>query len=372
MKIFNLKGNVIVSEIDHRKLHRFILQFISTEFSNMVENCYYPKVNQIYKTLLHMTNSKEKNLNQYSKEKYPGKDYLLLHDPYTTLLVLIIQEFLNNKDIAAAESAFHLFALRYYRNILYKMTTKRGTSNTICNPDYFQAALENISKNHIFNKKKTIPNSIMYFSREIFKRYLKALKDDNSDEIVKMIQVTRHRIMQSMKGFFKHYYQAAEEKKHTKVKDVVDYDRSHEKKIRTFIHRIVQDMCIYGKVNNNAITAASRLIKFNQKLSVDYAKKLSTPMFFKEIETALFLLIKDVSDVSAVKTNQFLEYVKKLLSIKITKKQIYFKGVVSDINDKIIKELNLEDWYNKLTIQSKAISRNYIAYYLVFYIRSYL
>ena len=46
--------------------------------------------------------------------------------------------------------------------------------------------------------------------------------------------------------------------------------------------------------------------------------------------------------------------------------------LITSIHDGIIVLLKLEKWYNNLSIQSQSISRNFIAYYLTFYLRSYI
>lgn len=372
----------IVSAIDYTKIHRYIINIISEEFANMVENCYYPKVSKnskLYRDLLYMTNSKEINLIRYAKEKFTMKTVgtkstsRFLFDPYTNLLILIIQEFLRNKDISAAEATFHLFALRYYTNILYKGTTPRGSHTKICNPNYFQYALDKLSKNHMFVKQKTIPNSLMYYSRTILKKYMKALIEDDSNEIAAMIIEIRSRIAQSMRSFFKYYYQAKEEKDRlAKIKQEMDYDRSHEQKLKIFIGRITKDMCVFGRIDHVAVREASALIKFNKKLSEEYAKNLSSPDFVDDVNVALFLLVKDIKDLSIVKNTNFLDHVQRLMSIKVTKQTVYFKKTVQDIHDQVIDNLKLKEWYDKLSIQSKSISRNFIAYYFAFYLRRYI
>jgi hypothetical protein len=60
------------------------------------------------------------------------------------------------------------------------------------------------------------------------------------------------------------------------------------------------------------------------------------------------------------------------MSIKTTKQVLYFKKVIDDIQLKIVDELNIQDWYNRLTIQSKAVGRNFIAYYLALYLGYYI
>lgn len=374
-RVINPETKTLVSQIDHKALHSFIINKISVEFSNMVENCYYPKIAEIYRDLLHMTHSNEADLLSYSKAKYPGKEsYKLLHDPITTLLVLITQEFLRKKDIAAAESTFHLFALRSYTNSLHKMTTPGGSRKSFCNADAFQNALERLSKNHMFVKQKTIPNSVLYYSRAMFKMYAKDLLNDNADKLALMIYALKTRIMQSMRSFFEQYYETFKEKTMSKseIEGRAEYDSSHETKLKGFISKITNDMTVYGKVDPDAVNEAAGLIKFNRKLSEQYAKKLSTPEFSEKLETVLYLLLKDVRDISAIKTNEFLEHIQKLMSIKVTKQELYFKKVISDIHLEIIKLLGLSDWYNKLSVQSQSISRNFIAYYLAFFLRKYV
>ncbi len=378
IKIILESSEAIVSEIDHKKLHLYIIKVIGTEFAGMVENCYYPKVSKnskLYRDLLHMTRSRESMLSRYSKEKYTGTKakFKLLHDPYTTLLILIVQDFLRHKDIAGAEAAFHLFSLRTYTNSLYKMTTPKGSHQKICNDNYFQSALDRLSRNHMFVKQKTIPNSIMYYSRVVMKRYMKALIEDDAEGLAAMIYEIKSRIMQSMRSFFGKYYQARDEKDLiVKSKEEMDYDLTHEKKLRTFVNRIATDMCVYGKVDDKATLNAAMLIKFNKKLSVEYSKTLSNPKFTNEIDIALFLMVKDMKDISLIKSTKFLDHIQRMMAIKVTKKTVYFKKTVSDIHEQVIRQLKLEDWYNRLSIQSKSISRNFIAYYLAFYIRRYV
>lgn len=374
-RLINPKSQVIVSEIDHKALHSFIINKISTEFSNMNESCYYPKISEIFRDLLHMTHSKEKELLEYSKLKYRGYEKMkLLHDPFTTLLIIIVQEFLRNKDLAAAEAAFHLFALRTYTNSLHKMTTPRGSRKSFCNPNAWNCAFENLSRNHLFIKQKTIPNSVLYYSRAVFQIHLKNLKEDNSDGLFDMIYALKSRIMQSMRSFFEKYYECVEEDKMSKTEKEGrgEYDPSHETKLRGFIIKIVNDICIYGKTDQSAINEASSLLKFNKKFSEEYAKQLANPRFSEQLESTLYLLLKDIKDISIIKNVKFLDYVQKLMSIKVTKHPVYFKKFISEIHLEIIKILNLSKWYNNLSIQSQSVSRNFIAYYLAFYLKGYI
>lgn len=369
--IYSMDGKKVVTIIDYQMLHKYIVNVISREFANLVEDCYYPKISLIYKDLLHMTQSNEADLKEYSAKKYPKWTFKLLHDPYTTLLIIIVQEFLKINDISAAESAFHLFTLRHYTNLLHKYTTKKPSSRPLCVPEYFKAALSRISKNHMFSKKQTISNSIMYYSRETFQKYLPALKKDAAELLFRMIYELRTKLNQSMQSFFDKYYKAAKDKNAVESKDEESYDESYERKMRAFASKIAKDICLFRKTNESAVEAASSLIKFNKKLSAEYAHELSNPGYLDNVELAIFLLVKDIKDVDVIKSNQFLDYVKRLMSIKVTKQPLYFKKVIATMHETIIVRLKIERWYANLSIQSKAISRNFIAYYLAFYIRSY-
>ena len=354
-----------LSKIDHRKLHSFILKNVSKELGNLVEDCYYPKVSTLYKEILHLTNSTEKNLVLYSKKKYGNPKFKLLHDPKTTLMILIIQEFLNRNDMAAAASVFHLFSLRTYSNLMHKYIK-------YCNPDYFRTALSKLSHNHLFVSKRTIGSSIMYLSAILFRKYKNHLIDDNPDEILKLVMEIRHRFNQSVKSFAKKYYESHQKDEKAKHEEEKEYDPSSEQNLKELILRITRDITTYRNIDNSALDQAQKITKFNKKFSRKYIETLSNSKYSKDVEMALYLLLKNVMDLNKIETTKFLDYVKRMLSIKISKKPVYFKKIISEIHSKLIDDLKLNDWYDKLSIQSKSISRNFIAYYLALYVKNYI
>ena len=131
-------------------------------------------------------------------------------------------------------------------------------------------------------------------------------------------------------------------------------------------------MCVYRRRNNMAYEMALRLTKFNKHISQQYINTLMQPAMKDKTNTAYYLLLRDISDTSVIKQNKFLEHIKNLMSIKTTKQVLYFKKIIDEIQLKIIDQLRLNDWYNGLTIQSKAVGRNFIAYYLALYLRYYV
>lgn len=362
-------NNKTIAVIDSQYLHQFILNKVHEELVNLIEPCYYPKVIAYYNMLLHMCKTEEKDLVQYGKQKYNRPQFQVLNQPYNILLVNIVQDFLSRKDLAGAEAAFHMLALKQYMNLLYKYTTKKGSNRKLCIPEIFQEALENISKNHLISKQKTISNMIIYLSREVFKRYIVALQKDDPDQIVAMIMALRTRLNQSVKSLFRQYYTIAANRSQNKVTEEKDYDQSHETKLKAFADKLARDICVYSSIRHTAIDKANQILRFNKRLSEGYIKELSTIHYKANVTMAFYLLMKPFKDLALIKSKEFANHVKQLMAIKVTKTPIYFKKTVSEIHDDIIKRLNLVDWYNKLTIQSKSLSRNFIAYYLAFYLQ---
>lgn len=365
----------IIAIFDIIQLKRYLSIHVAQEFANLVETCYYPKTAMIYKDLLSMCGTTEEKLKQYSLEKYgPQREsFKIVHDPYTTMLVLIVQEFLKIKDYNGAQSAFDLFSLRTYSNTLHKFTTPKGSNRKpICISDVFQTALDSLSQNHIFKKKKTISSSIAYFSRDILMKYKRYLEEDDSNKIFNMIYSLKNRIKQSVKSLMIKYYEIYKNKSSNKTKDEETYDTTHETKLKAFIERVVDDMCVYRRKNNVALMLATQITKFNRKFSSMYTDAIAQPRFSEDVKLAYYLVLKDLPDFGIIKQGKFLNYIKEKLSIKTTKQQIYFKKIIDNIQLKIIEDLGLQDWYSKLTIQSKAVSRNFIAYYLALYLRYYV
>lgn len=374
--IKDINDKKVVAVLNMQQLYNYIMKFVAQELSNLGEPCYYPKISSIYQDLLHMANTDEKTLTKYSKDKYGEQrsQFKIVHDPYTTLLILLCQEFLKLNSEAGAQMVFHLFSLRTYTNTLRNFTTPKGSGNrqSICIPDVFNTALETLSRNHIFRSKQTISASIIYFSSYIFKKYKKDIEEDNSNQLFNMIYSLKNRIKQSVRSFMNKYYDIYKNKLSNTTKDEEQFDRTHETKLREFIDRITDDICVYRRKNNIYYDRAVGLTKFNKNLSRKYIECLMQPSMKDDLNKAYFLLLRNVGDYSVIKTNKFLDYIKQLMSIKTTKQVLYFKKIIDDIQLKIVNELHIEDWYNGLTIQSKAVGRNFIAYYLALYLGYYI
>ncbi len=351
-------------------LRRYIENAVGNELAKMSQDCYYPRVSVLFKELLHKTSTNEKMLKDYSKMRWPKYKWNLLHDPYTTLLILIVQYFLNEKkDHEGAMWTFNLFAIRTYSNTMFKYI-KKG-----CNPDYWKVAMERISHSHIFRQKKTIGNSVLYFSNKVYAKFKPSLIKDDAEDIKDCIYYIKSRINQSLRSFYRHYYKAREDQQKIKSRSAEDiYDKdSFENNIRNFADRVSKDMCVYGKVNKEAINQARNLTKFNRMLSEKYTTALHNSRLSEQVETLFVLMFKGLSSTDQVCSVKFLDHVKRLMAVKTSNKPVYFKKNLVILHDQhIIPDLELQDWFGNLSIQTKKVARDYLAYYLAFFIRSYI
>lgn len=356
--------------IDVRGLRVFIENAVGNELSRMAEDCYLPRVNVLFRELMFRTHTDEKELKQYSKQKYSRSQYKLLHDPQTTLLVLICQLFLRDKkDVAAALYTFNLFALRYYSNISHKYIPES------CNPELFRAALERLSHSHIFRKKNTIGNSIMYFSKTIFDKYKKDLESDKADKLWRMIYEIRTRINQSLRSFYRHYYKAKEDKEKIGSRSEEDmYEKEEQEgKKRRFAQQISKDITVYQKVDEKAINEARDLTKFSRVYASAYAKAMANPEYQEMIENIYILLLRPIKKLDDICSVRFFDYIKSLMAVKTSTKPVYFKKSILELHDQyIIPALDLEKWFNGVSVQTKKISRDFVAYYLALVLRDYI
>lgn len=354
----------IIATFDHKKMHRFILRKVGQELSKLSEVCYYPKIADIFKDLLHMTGAKEQDLKKYAKKHFPPPLSHVVRDPYTTLLILICRDFAERGDDAAALSVINLLSLRYYSNLMHKFIK-------YCNPDYFRTATERLSHNHLYVKKRTVGQSIMYLSEQVYKKRKDGLVEGDSNDIYRLIIDLRNRHNQSIKAFAKHYYNVSEEKDATRLtkEDMPEKD-TFKKKVERAAENISNDVTVYRSVDYDAAREAQSISHFNKSLSMKYAKALSSTKYSDELELLIKLYLSNVPPNST--KYKYLEYTKKLMALKRTKKPIYFKKVLISLHTKITEEIGYADKYERLSVQSKAISRKFLAYYITIVIYNYL
>jgi hypothetical protein len=356
----------LVTITNYKELHDYILNSTTKELGELVTDCYYPKIASIYRELLHRTKADEKELIKYSKQKYNNPKWKLLHDPFTTLAIILIKISLEQKDYISALSVFNLMSIRTYTNTMH-------TFIKYCNSTYFKSALNMLAKSHLFNLKHTIPSSIIYLSNQLFQKYKTDIEIDNIPQIIKMVMEIRTRFFQSVRSFAEKYYKVSKDGEGLiKSEEEKDYVQSYEKDLQKIISDTARNITVYGHIDSEVLDLTQKLTKFNKDLSSKYIYALNNPSFTNSIIDALYLLLKPMNDFSIMQKSDYLDYIKNLMSVKVSKQPVYFKKIITEIHNNIISKLKLEKWYNNLSVQSQALSRSFIAYYLALYIKNFI
>ena len=360
------------SNPDYTKLKRYIITSAAKELSGLSQPCYYPKTKKPYYDILDILQIKDKDFRSFVKRNYEdtkAKNWNLWVDPGTNLLVFVMHLFLMKNDKSAYSTTMVYYMIFQYSKLVHKQIQ-------YCNPELFKAALDTITKTHLFAREKTISNSLYYLSREVQNRYTPYIKDWDKDGIIAFIGVARHRISQSVKSFAENYYSKSKEKAGIKVQQEPDKDNpnvyqyqiaQHGQKI---IDNVLKSITIYKVVDKKAMEEAKDITKIKSFLSTMISNELSKEIYTEKIKVALQLFIKEINDVNMICGKEFYEYVKRLMSLKRTTAQIYFKAQINILILDIMKNLNLMDSYNSYTPQTQFIVNSYLAFYLALMVKN--
>lgn len=353
-------------------LRSTIVKIAATELTKLSEPCYYPEIHKHQYELFRITKIDEKELNEFTKRFWKGTkwaSFLITNDKISMFLIFIMHIFLKDKDEKAFEYTLLLFMVRYYTNLMHRQIK-------FCNPDVFKFALDNINKTHLFSREKTIPNAIMFLSRELGKKYKNSLIDLDKDKVGVFIQMSRTRMSQSIKSFATLYYKASEEGTgiRSPYEGNEDDTNSHNletvAKIDRLIEEITKKITVYRVIDNKAVTDAKQLSKIKTSLAILISKTITDIKYADNIKSIYRMFLKDVKSVNAICGKKYFTYVKNLMSIKRTNELIYFKQQVNVLLIKVLKEIKYEDTYNKLTSQSKFNINTYVAYYITMILRN--
>jgi hypothetical protein len=348
----------------------FLLRATTNELSQMTSPCYYPKIHRYYYELLNLCKLSEKELKTFIKETYfptKAKDFLLVNDPYTNLILIATNFFLNQKDLISAHTCLIFLNLKFY-------TSTMSINIKYCNPNVFLAALERIPKTHLYRREKTIGNCLMYLSRQIMLRYKKEIQEWNIESLIAMIQETRHRISQSTKSFAKSYYHISKEKggflTTSEDEEEGQFGKISLEKGKKLIDDIVTDITVYRLIDKKALTDAKTITKVNIETAINITKSLNNVKFSENIKVCLDLFIRDLSKISDLCKDGYFKYVRNLMSLKRTKKEIYFKQQIYLLTEELVKSFDFYTSYKNLTSQSIFMINLFVALYLTMILRN--
>jgi len=362
------------AKIDLPRLRRTVHKFTANELSKLTEPCYEPKTKKYYHELLKICNLTERDTREFTKRFYKGTaaaQWHLHRDEKTNFYIFLMYVFLKNRDEVAYLSMVTLHMIRVYGSLI------RISFPRYCDPKVFKYTLDNLTKTHLFAREKSIPNAIYYLSKELAKNYRLGISKSDVDQVTRFIQGARTRLHQSVKSFAEAYYKASEEGlaytspvTHTDEEGEEQQQYEIVDRLGSTIESVVKRMTVYKEVDRAAIEEAKRITRINASLAQTLTTELSNLKYGDNIKLILELFFKQIKTKEDLCGKSFYDIVKNLMGIKRTNARIYFKQQVDVLLTKLIKNINYEETYNKLTNQTKFLINSYLAYYVTIFTKN--
>ncbi len=357
------------STINIPRLKKAVHRITAKELSGLTEPCYYPSLKKYYFEFLHLCGMKEKDIKEFINRFYkgtPAAKWKLQVDPKTNFYMFIMYAFLLKNELSAYRSMLTFFVVRNYTNLINKQIQ-------FCNPDTFKYTLEHLAKTHLFSREKTIPNALLFLTKEMDRKHREGFKKPKVDSSTKFVTECRTRVSQSIKSFAEMYYKAAKEG--AKIREPYEGEDEEQQyqqleKTSRVINDIVRNVTVYRVVDKKAINDARTLTKIRMSLAVTIAEGLSNVKYTDNIRTVLELFVKNITSVDQLCGDGYFTYVRSLMAVKRTKAMIYFKQQVTVLLTAVIKDLNYLKQYSSLTRQTQSLVNLYLAYYLTMFMRN--
>ncbi len=362
------------AKINKNTLKATVVKIAATELTKLSEPCYYPAFHKYQYDLYRELGLQESDISGFIKRFWKGTKWakFLLHkDTFTNLIIVIMFYFLKQRDDTSFKYTMYLYMVRVYTNLMNRQMK-------FCNPDVFKYSIEHLNKTHLFSREKTIPSSIMFLSNELIKRYKRYLVELDVDKTGAFIQEARTRMSQSIKSFAELYYKSSKEGLGVRSPyegtddDSNSYQYETTKKSERLIEEISKKVTVYKFVDIKALNDAKTISKIKMSLATLLANQVTDVIYVDNLKSIYRLFLKDLSNVKSLCGKGFISYVKKLMSIKRTTELVYFKQQVNVLLIKLVKQIDYEKKYNKLTPQSQFNVNTFLAYYITMLLRNTL
>jgi len=365
------------AKINLPQIRRVIEKLAAKELSSLSEPCYYPKTKRFYFELLNIMGLKDKEFAEFIKRNYKGKkaqQWAMYQDKGTNMLLFLMHLFLKKNNKAGFHSVVLYHLIVQYSRLMHKQLQ-------YCNPDIFRQTLERLTKTHLFAREKTVSNALYYLSRELYvhKRFIEALLEWDMDKVLEFQVVSRTRVSQSVKSFVENYYKIKESGDVVKTHDEPSGDEEDyrpEVKVgqrgKKSIDEVVKRFVVYKIVDKVALEEAKKLSKVKTSIATIITEKLINEKYMDNIRMILQLFVKEIPDVSSICGNKFYPYVKKLMAVKRTRANVYFKQQVNILLVKVLEAGGHKEAYDSYTSQTQFIINTFLAYYLTIVLRNSL
>ena len=361
------------SKISYSTLKRYVAKITATELSRLSEPCYYPSFKKHIFELLKICGLSEKDIKDFTKEFWEDtfitkwKTAGLERDHISNFLIFIMYALIKKGDKNTYTNLMVFFNIRYYTNLMHRMIKH-------CNIDVFKFTLESLVKNHLFAVHKTIGNAIFYLSKEMIKKHTVPISNPNPENISKFIRESRHRLFQSIRSFAETYYRVhksgAAFKTPFEDEEGVSLEYQESAKTAKIINDVVNKICVHKTIDKKALMDAKTITKISTSFATMITKDLSNTKNTEEIKLILELFLKNLKSVDSIYGKKYLEYVKKLMSIKRTRMRVYFKKQIEDLLVNILKDIKQYKKYEKQSSQTKHLNKLFLAYYITMVLRN--
>jgi len=107
-------------------------------------------------------------------------------------------------------------------------------------------------------------------------------------------------------------------------------------------------------------------------LAVLITKTINDLKYSDVIKHIYRLYLKDLSNIKQLCGKGYFSHTKKMMSIKRTNEQVYFKQQINILIIKVMKDINYFKRYNTLTPQSQFNINSFLSYYLTMALRNSL
>lgn len=350
------------SNINERKLYKFLKTISTQELSNLSEPCYYPQFRKYKEDLYKFTGLDKRDLKDFVKRFYKGtkwKSFQLHNDDYSNLLIFIMYYYLTNNNKLGFYSTMLFYNIRQYSNVLHKMLK-------YCNEEVFKYALDNLSSIHLFKREKTIGNAIYFLTKQYSKNYEKGIKEKDVDKIGKFVQESRHRINQSVKSFAVVYYDTYDKHEGYKRPEEIEGEEIEVpvKRGTVSIEKFVNNIVTYKQYNKKAFEESLKITKIDKNLAIEIVKELSNNKYNENLNIILRLLLNRIKELNILCSNKLDDEIKKLMGIKRSKNKFYFKQQINVLLIDVLKDMNKYNKYNKLNDRNKFLVNSFLAYYI--------
>jgi hypothetical protein len=263
-----------------------------------------------------------------------------------------------------------------YLNIKFYGSRFHRHFKVYCDPNYFTYALDNLPKNHLFVREKTIANSLFYLGKELARKHQKEIEEfSDTEKILDFVYECRTRVQQSMRSFAQAYFRASESgtsyKENEEFEGHSDFQSQQQDSRQKIATTISQQITIYKHIDQKAFNAAKDITKINFLTAEYLVKSMNDIKYTDDIRIIIELFLREIKDKKDICGKDFYNLVQKLMSIKKTNQPIYFKQQITTLTCKLIKSSkNVEDKYNVLAQQTKFFISVFVAYYLTLVLRN--